>query len=89
VPGAAHEIAAFAELAVKSGVRRIVLLSGRGEEGAALCEEALRASGADWTILRCSWFAQNFSEGAFVEQVLSGVVALPVGSVKEPFRRCR
>jgi uncharacterized protein YbjT (DUF2867 family) len=85
VPGAAHKIAAFAELAVKSGVRRIVLLSGRGEEGAVLGEEALRAFGADWTILRCSWFAQNFSEGAFVEQVLSGVVALPAGSVKEPF----
>jgi uncharacterized protein YbjT (DUF2867 family) len=85
VPGAADKVRAFAELAVKSGARRLVLLSGRGEEGALQGEQAVRASGADWTILRCSWFSQNFSEGAFLEQVLSGEVALPAGGVKEPF----
>jgi uncharacterized protein YbjT (DUF2867 family) len=85
VPGAADQVSAFAELAVKSGARRLVLLSGRGEDGALLGEQAVRASGAEWTILRCSWFSQNFSEGAFLEQVLSGEVALPAGSVREPF----
>jgi uncharacterized protein YbjT (DUF2867 family) len=49
---------------VKSGVRRIVLLSGRGEEGAVLGEEAVRAAGANWTILLCSWFAQKPQRGS-------------------------
>jgi uncharacterized protein YbjT (DUF2867 family) len=85
VPGAADEVRAFGELAVKSGARRLVLLSGRGEHGALLGEQAIRTSGAEWTILRCSWFSQNFSEGAFLEHVRSGEVALPAGSVREPF----
>jgi len=62
LPGAAEAVAAFADIALAAGVRRLVLLSGRGEPGAQRAEEALKASGADWTILRCSWFAQNFSE---------------------------
>ena len=85
IPGAAVTVGDFANLAVKSGVRRLVLLSGRGEDGALLGEQAVRDSGADWTILRSSWFSQNFSEGIFVDQVLSGEVALPVATVQEPF----
>jgi uncharacterized protein YbjT (DUF2867 family) len=45
----------------------------------------VRASGADWTIVRSAWFNQNFSEGVFLDQVLSGGVALPAGDVKELF----
>ncbi|AGA33959.1 NmrA family protein [Thioalkalivibrio nitratireducens DSM 14787] len=85
VPGAAATVGSFAELAVASGVRRLVLLSGRGEEGAQLAEHAVRRSGADWTVLRSSWFCQNFSEGSFLDMVLAGEVALPAGSVAEPF----
>ena len=85
VPGAADRVRAFAEAAVKGGVRRLVLLSGRREEGALLGEQAVRESGAEWTILRCGWFNQNFSEGEFLEQVRAGEVALPADSVREPF----
>jgi uncharacterized protein YbjT (DUF2867 family) len=85
VPSAAEKVGAFARLAVGQGTRRLVLLSGRGEPGAQRGEEAIRGSGADWTILRCSWFDQNFSEGAFRDAVMAGHVALPAGSVKEPF----
>lgn len=85
VPGAAEVIGAFARLAVRHGVRRLVLLSGRGEHEAQRAEEMLKASGADWTILRCAWFSQNFSEGFLVEPLLAGEVALPVGPVGEPF----
>ncbi len=35
--------------------------------------------------MRASWFAQNFDEGAFVELVLTGEVALPADEVLEPF----
>lgn len=85
VPGAAEAIGAFARLAVASGVTRLVLLSGRGETEAQRAEEMVKASGADWTILRCAWFAQNFSEGFLIYSLLDGEVALPVGSVGEPF----
>ena len=85
LPGAAETVGTFARLAVKNGVRRLVLLSGRGEGGALLGEQAVQASGAEWTILRSTWFSQNFSEGAFLEQVRSGEVALPAGAVREPF----
>ena len=85
VPQAPDAIAAFTELAKAKGVRRLVLLSGRGEEEAQHCEGIVRASGLEWTILRASWFAQNFDEGAFHELVLAGEVALPAGDVLEPF----
>ena len=85
VPGATDTIRAFAAQAVASGVRRLVLLSGRGEVEAQRSEEAVRDSGAEWTLLRSSWFAQDFSEHFLLDQVLSGEVALPVGSVTEPF----
>jgi uncharacterized protein YbjT (DUF2867 family) len=75
----------FSKAAVSAGVRRLVLLSGRGEEGAALGEQAIRESGAEWTIVRASWFAQNFSEGYLLGPVLSGHLAFPSDSVGEPF----
>jgi uncharacterized protein YbjT (DUF2867 family) len=85
VPGAAETVEAFARLAVANGVIRLVLLSGRGETEAQRAEEMVKASGADWTILRCAWFSQNFSEGFLIESLLEGEVALPVGTVGEPF----
>src|SRR5262249_45398411 len=56
-PGAAEIIGSFAELAVRLGVRRLVLLSGRGEPGAEASERALQAAGAEWTIVRASFFS--------------------------------
>src|SRR5687768_16680062 len=84
-PGASQAIAALTLQAAKSGVRRLVLLSGRGEPEAQACEQIVRASGLEFTLLRASWFAQNFSEGHFVDAILSGKVALPVADVGEPF----
>jgi uncharacterized protein YbjT (DUF2867 family) len=84
-PGALDSVRRFAETAVAGGVRRLVLLSGRGEELAQLAEQAVMASGADWTIVRCAFFAQNFSEKGFEEFVRAGTVALPAPEVGEPF----
>ncbi|MDP9843809.1 NAD(P)H-binding protein [Streptosporangium lutulentum] len=84
-PGAVATVRSFTALAVESGVRRLVLLSGRGEEEALACERTVRGSGAEWTILRSSWFCQNFSEDYLLEPVLGGVVAFPAGDVAEPF----
>ncbi|MGW0941264.1 NmrA family NAD(P)-binding protein [Streptomyces sp. NPDC002623] len=85
-PDAADAVGRLAREAVALGVRRLVLLSSRGEERALPTEEALRASGADWTVVRASWFAQNFSEGPLVEGLRqSGELVFPGGEVREPF----
>jgi uncharacterized protein YbjT (DUF2867 family) len=84
-PEAAPLIRAFSELAVRSGVERLVLLSGRGEEETLPSEAAVRESGAAWTIVSCAWFAQNFSEDFLLESVLHGELGLPAGQVPEPF----
>lgn len=83
--GATDAIRAFTDLAVRSGVRRLVLLSGRGEPEAQRCEEIVQASGVQWTVLRCSWFNQNFSENYLLEPILAGEVELPAPNVGEPF----
>ena len=84
-PGATDAIGAFVERAVEHGVRRLVLLSGRGEEEAQQCERIIQRADIEWTVVRCSWFCQNFSEGAFLDMVLAGEIALPAGEVGEPF----
>ncbi|MBY5592865.1 NmrA family NAD(P)-binding protein [Rhizobium leguminosarum] len=85
VAWAAEAIESLAKVAVECGLEHIVLLSGRGEEGAQRSEAALKASGINTTILRASWFCENFSEGAFLEQILSGRLQLPAGEISEPF----
>ncbi|MCW5644839.1 MAG: NmrA family NAD(P)-binding protein [Rhodoferax sp.] len=83
-PGAVDKIGALAELARSLGTRRLVLLSGRGETHAVQCEDVVRDSGVDYTLVRCAWFAQNFSEGYLREPVMGGAIALPAGDVREP-----
>ncbi len=85
VPGAADAVRDLSRLAVDGGVKRLVLLSGRGEPEAQLAERTIQQSGADWTILRCSWFSQNFTESYLLDAVLSGDIALPAGDIGEPF----
>lgn len=85
IPGAVDAVRALATLAVEAGVQRLVLLSGRGEEEARRAEQVVQESGAAWTILRSSWFNQNFSENYLLEPVLSGEVVLPAENVPEPF----
>jgi uncharacterized protein YbjT (DUF2867 family) len=85
LPGAAETLGSFAERAVESGVSRLVLLSGRGEEEAERGERAVRDSGPELTVLRSTWFAQNFSEDYWRDMVQGGEVALPAGHTPEPF----
>jgi uncharacterized protein YbjT (DUF2867 family) len=85
VPGATEAVRSFADLAVGSGARRLVLLSGRGEPEAERAEQSVRESGAELTILRSTWFMQNFSEDYMLEHVLSGEIRLPGGDVPTPF----
>lgn len=84
-PGALEIVDAFFHQAVERGVEKLVLLSGRGEVEAEQAERALQATAADWTILRASWFFQNFSESFLVDAIAAGDVALPSGPAAEPF----
>ncbi|MEM9557245.1 MAG: NmrA family transcriptional regulator [Acidobacteriota bacterium] len=85
ISSSAEIISAFVDKASRHGVRRLVLLSGRGEAESQVWEGIVQDSGLDWTIVRASWFRQNFSEGAFVEMVRAGRIGLPADKAVEPF----
>jgi uncharacterized protein YbjT (DUF2867 family) len=85
VPGARDSITRLAEKALEAGLEKVVLLSGKGETEAEACEDIVANSGLNYTLVRASWFNQNFSEGAFLEFVLNGVVALPMPEAEIPF----
>lgn len=85
-PGVPELMSAFTVAARDAGVERLVLLSGRGEEGARAAEEVVASAGLDWTVLRCAWFAQNFSEHFLLGPVRRGRLLLPAdGTITEPF----
>ncbi len=88
MPGATDSIRELVARAKRAGVKRVVLLSGRGEEEAQACEKIVQDSGVDSTIVRASWFSQNFSEGAFLDMVLAGQITLPADDTPEPFVDC-
>lgn len=86
VPGAADQVGALAHLAAQSGVSRLVLLSGRGEPAAEQAEQAVFAAFPNAAVVRCAWFAQNFTEGALLDAVRSGAITLPAAAhTTEPF----
>ncbi len=85
VPGAKEAIQSLTYLAKELGVKKMVLLSGKGETEAEACEKIVMDSGMNYTIVRASWFNQNWSESFFLEPILSGEVALPMSNVLIPF----
>ncbi len=84
-PGATEAMRAFGQAAAAAGVGRLVLLSGRGEPDAVEAESALREAGVPLTVVRASFFAQNFSEGPMAEGVAQGELVFPAGGTAEPF----
>lgn len=85
VPGAKEAISTLTETALKEGVEKVVLLSGKGEKEAEACEEIVAHSGLRYTLVRASWFNQNFSESFLLEPILAGHVALPMPEAEIPF----
>lgn len=85
VPGALEAIEELTKKAKQYKVKKLVLLSGKGEREAELCEQVVIHSGLDYTIVRASWFNQNFSESFFLEPILEGFVALPQAAAKVPY----
>ena len=64
---------------------RLALLSGRGEPEAERAERAVRATGVELTVLRSTWFMQNFSEDFLVDHVLNGQIRWPGGDSPIPY----
>jgi uncharacterized protein YbjT (DUF2867 family) len=87
ISGASETVQALFARAIDAGVKKLVLLSGRGETEAEHAELMLKACDVDWTILRCSFFSQNFSESFLLDPILVGEVALPVRPVTEPVQQ--
>lgn len=85
VPGSRQAIEGLTEAALKEGLEKVVLLSGKGEREAEACEEIVASSGLNYTLVRASWFNQNFSEGAFLDFILARHVALPMPEARIPF----
>lgn len=85
VPGALEDVRTFTDVAVAAGVRRLVLLSGRGEPEAQEAELVVQRPGLGWTVVRCAWFLQNLTEGFLADDVAAGELALPVDDVREPW----
>ena len=85
VPGALDAIEELTKKAKKCNVKKLVLLSGKGEREAELCEQVIIHSGLDYTIVRASWFNQNFNESFLLDPIIEGFVALPQAEVKTPF----
>ncbi|MGB5236590.1 MAG: NmrA family NAD(P)-binding protein [Flavobacteriaceae bacterium] len=85
VPGALEAIEELVKQARNAKVEKLVLLSGKGEREAQLCEQVVIHSGLKHTIIRANWFNQNFSENFLLEPILQRFVALPFAEVKIPF----
>ena len=85
VPGALEAIEQLVKESKRAKVKKLVILSGKGEREAQLCEQVIIHSGLDYTIVRASWFNQNFSENFLLEPVLEGVVALPQAEAQIPW----
>ncbi|TDW18005.1 NAD(P)H-binding protein [Kribbella kalugense] len=75
------------------GLRRLVLLSGRGVgspgrdfavyDGQLDLENVVKASSLDWTIVQPAWFAQGFSEDFLRYHVLASEIRLSAGTGAE------
>lgn len=89
VPMTGDRIPRLVQAAVDAGIRRLVFLSAGGIDHAdhplEPAEQAVRGSGLAWTILRPTWFMQNFTEGPWRQAILDGELALPAGHGTTPF----
>lgn len=88
----ADAVAGLLDRAEAAGVRHVTFLSAFGVQHApqAVAVRAVELdlaarNGLTHSIVRPSWFMQNFTEGAFLPQVEQGTLALPAGDGREAF----
>jgi uncharacterized protein YbjT (DUF2867 family) len=84
-PGTEDLLGRFARRATEQGLQRLVLLSGRGEPVARDAEARVAEAVPECTVLRSSFFMQDFSEHFLLDGVRSGLIVMPAGATAEPF----
>lgn len=85
VPAAQGHIRELIKVVKSSTVEHLVILSGRGEDGAQAAEKEVKNSGLRWNIVRASWFMQNFSESFMADGIHQRQLVLPEAQALEPF----
>ncbi|MDX1315163.1 MAG: NmrA family transcriptional regulator [Eudoraea sp.] len=85
VPGSKEAITQLVKIAERTGLKKMVILSGRGEPEAQECEQIALNSNINTVVVRVDWFMQNFSEYFFLDPIKAGVVAVPQAETKIPF----
>jgi uncharacterized protein YbjT (DUF2867 family) len=81
----------LAEQALAAGAQRLVLLSARGVDAGPdnpliAAERAVTSVAGDrLTVVRPTWFMQNFTESFFADGVAAGTLVAPTGDGAEPF----
>lgn len=85
-------VAAFFDEAAATGVRHVTAISAFGVDAApdevplrAMELAVTRREDLRSTIIRPSWFMQNYTEGFYAPQVAAGTLALPAGDGAEAF----
>ncbi|MBM7366292.1 NmrA family NAD(P)-binding protein [Gordonia hydrophobica] len=79
-PDTADQVARFSTKAAAAGVSRLVLLTAHGYDESPE-QQAVESAGTEWTIVRPSWFAQNFDDDFMGFRTL-----LRDGNLTLPFR---
>ncbi len=85
VPGSKEAITQLVKIAERTGLKKMVILSGRGEPEAQECELIALNSDINTVVVRVDWFMQNFSEYFFLDPIKAGVLAAPQAETKIPF----
>ena len=75
----------FVTLCEQYQLKHLVYLSGRGEDTSAEYEAPILSSVIPATVIRASWFAQNFESGFFYDAIKSGELVVPETNATEAF----
>lgn len=68
-----------------TGLQQMIRRSFHLEPTLTRCDDVQHQASVHRSIVRASWFLQNFSEHFLLEPVLAGEVAFPAAQVAEPF----
>ena len=85
LPGSRQCISDFIKTAEQYDCEKLVLLSCRGVEEAEACETIVHQSNLETTVVRSSWFFQNFLEDDFARMITEGALTLPSADIEEPY----
>ena len=84
VPGSVDAVREITERAKQAGVRRWCCSPAAARRRPSMPRTSSKPPAWSGPLFGPRFFSQNFSEGAWIDDVIAGTVALPVGDVVEP-----